>query len=175
MQNVLGLFDQIIVENRLQPDEIEEVTVILNLLAELPAWKNEDIRSHVDIQFNTPFIFALVANRVKAGPLWQTDGILNDKRVREFMNKVKVLTSLDREAIGQPQVKVVALKDNEQKTYSQSGLSANMEMSEKDLIDKFRRNASGLIEEKNVDEAIDLLLGLEDVKNISSLFKVVSS
>jgi hypothetical protein len=50
-----------------------------------------------------------------------------------------------------------------------------MEMSEKDLIDKFRRNASGLIEEKNVDEAIDLLLGLEYVKNISSLFKVVSS
>jgi 2-methylcitrate dehydratase PrpD len=175
MQNVLGLFDQIIAENRLQPDEIEEVTVILNLLAELPAWKNEDIRSHVDIQFNTPFIFALVANRVKAGPLWQSDGILNDERVREFMNKVKVLTSLDREAIGQPQVKVVALKDNEQKIYSQSGLSANMEMSEKDLIDKFRRNASGLIEEKNVDEAIDLLLGLEDVKNISSLFKVVSS
>ena len=49
-----------------------------------------------------------------------------------------------------------------------------MEMSEKDLIDKFRRNACGLIEEKKVDEAIGLLSGLEDVKNISSLFKVVS-
>jgi hypothetical protein len=116
-----------------------------------------------------------VANRIKAGPLWQTDGILYDESVREFVNKVKVLTSLDREATGQPQVKVVALKDNERKTYSQSGLSANMEMSEEDLIDKFRRNACGLIEEKNLDEAIGLLSGLEDVKNISSLLRIVSS
>ena len=174
MQNGLGLFDQIIGENRLQPDEIEEVTVILNLLVELPAWKNEDIRSHIDIQFSTPFVFALVANRVEAGPLWQTDRILNNEVIRDFMNKVKVMTSLDREAIGQPQVKVAVLRDNKQKTYSQSGLSAFVEMSEKDLIDKFRRNVASLMEEKKVDEALDLLLGLEDVKNISVLLKLLA-
>ena len=172
MQNALGLFDSILEENNLQPEEIKEVTVVLNPLADLPAWKNEDIRSHTDIQFSTPFLFALAANRIEPGPLWQTDRILNDEGIRGFASKVKVMTTLDREAAGKPQVMVVALKENEHKIYSQNGLSVKMDMTEKDLMDKFRRNAAGLITEKNVDEAIDLLLGLEDVKNISSLLRL---
>ncbi|MBN2420004.1 MAG: MmgE/PrpD family protein, partial [Deltaproteobacteria bacterium] len=172
MQNGIALFDRILEENNLHPDEIKEVTVVLNPLADLPAWKNRDILSHTDIQFSTPFLFALAANRIEPGPLWQTDRILNDERIREFADKVKVMTTLDREAIGKPQVMVVALKENEQKIYSQNGLSVKMDMTEKDLVDKFRRNAAGLIEERNVDEAIDLLLCLENVKNISSLLRL---
>jgi 2-methylcitrate dehydratase len=47
------------------------------------------------------------------------------------------------------------------------------EMSEERLIDKFKRNAQGIIGESKASEAIDALLGLKKQEDISMLMKLL--
>jgi 2-methylcitrate dehydratase PrpD len=171
MQNVLGLFHQIIMANDLYPEHIKEAIVVINPLGELPAWKNPDVRSHVDIQFNTAFLFSLLAHRVEIGPLWQTEDVVRSNGIREFARKVKVFTHLDKESEGKPDVTVVASVEGDQKIFSGRGLSMATEMSEEKLIDKFKRNARGITGESKASESIDVILGLEAQEDISVLMK----
>jgi 2-methylcitrate dehydratase PrpD len=118
MQNVLGLFDEIITANDLYPEDIKEVVVVINALGDLPAWKNSDVSSHVDIQFNTAFLFSLLAHRVETGPLWQDKKVLSSHRIGEFKKKVKVFTNLDKESEGKPNVTVATSREEGQNIYS---------------------------------------------------------
>ena len=173
MQNGLGLFDEIITANELHPEHIKEVIVVLNPLGELPAWKNPDVNSHIDIQFNTAFLFSLLAHRVQAGPLRQSEEVVRSDKIRGFTEKVKILTHLDKEAEGIPDVTVVTSAEKGKKAYSGRGLSKASEMSEGGLIDKFRRNVQGVIGESKARESIEAILGLEEQKDISTLMKLL--
>jgi 2-methylcitrate dehydratase PrpD len=169
MQNVLGLFHQIITAHDLYPEHIKEVIVIINPLGELPAWKNPEVSSHVDIQFNTAFLFSLLAHRIEVGPLWQSEEVLRNKRIGEFAKKVKIFTPLDKDSEGRPDVTVIASVEGDQKIYSERGLSLAINMSKGGLIDKFKRNVQGITGESKAREAIDVILGLEEQENISML------
>jgi 2-methylcitrate dehydratase PrpD len=171
MQNVLGLFHQIITANDLYPEHIKEVTVVINPLGELPAWKNPDVSSHVDIQFNTAFLFSLLGHRIEIGPLWQSEEVLSNNRIEEFAKKVKIFTHLDKESEGKPDVTVVTSGGEDRRIYSERGLSLATEMSEERLIDKFKRNAEGIIGESKASESIDVILELEEQEDISMLMK----
>ena len=173
MQNVLGLFHQVIRANDLAPEQISEVIVVINPLGELPAWKNPKVRSHVDIQFNTAFLFSLLANGVEVGPLWQSKEVLGSDKIGKFAEKVKILTPLDRESEGKPDVTVVVSVRGDRKVYSERGLSMATEMSEERLIDKFKRNVQGITGESKASEAINVLLGLEEQEDISVLMKLL--
>ncbi|NNG06275.1 MAG: hypothetical protein HKM90_00960 [Desulfobacteraceae bacterium] len=173
MQNVLGLFHQMITANDLYPEHIKEVIVVINPLGELPAWKNPDVSSHLDIQFNTAFLFSLLAHRVEIGPLWQSEEVLRSTRIGEFAKKVRMLTHLDKESEGKPDVTVVTSGEAGQKIYSERGLSMATEMSQERLIDKFKRNAQGITGESKTRESIDVILGLEEQEDISMLMKLL--
>ncbi|MBN2126436.1 MAG: MmgE/PrpD family protein, partial [Deltaproteobacteria bacterium] len=71
MQNGLALFSSLLEEHELQPEDIVSVRVKQNLLAELPVWRSERVTSHIDAQFNVPFVFAAAALRIEPGPRWQ--------------------------------------------------------------------------------------------------------
>jgi 2-methylcitrate dehydratase PrpD len=173
MQNVLGLFHQVITANDLTPEHIKEVIVVINPLGELPAWKNPEVRSHEDIQFNTAFLFSLLAHRVEIGPLWQSEEVLLSTRIREFARKVKILTHLDKESEGKPDVTVVAFVEGDQKIYSERGLSMVTEMPGERLVNKFKRNVQGIIGESKASESIDVILGLEAQEDISMLMRLL--
>ncbi|NIR14317.1 MAG: MmgE/PrpD family protein [Desulfobacterales bacterium] len=173
MQNVLGLFHQVITANDLTPEHIKEVIVVINPLGELPAWKNPEVSSHVDIQFNTAFLFSLLAHRVEIGPLWQSEEVLRSNRIGEFAKKVKILTHLDKESEGKPDVTVVTSGEADQKIYSERGLSMATEMSGERLVDKFKRNVQGIIGESKASESIDVILGLEAQEDISMLMRLL--
>lgn len=169
MQNGLSLFERIILSNDLHPDQIRDVTVVMNPLGALPAWQNKDVSSHLDIQFSPPYVFAILAHRVEPGPLWQDKDVLTNGDIRRFCDKVRILTSLDREAMGQPEVSVTALSNEGIKTYSDSGMSQAVMMSDRQLKDKFKINALTVIGEKMADEAVDALLDLERADMISTV------
>ena len=173
MQNGLGLFQQILDSNNLFTEDIEEVTVVLNPLGALPAWKNRNIDTHVDIQFSTPFLFSLLAHRVKAGPLWQSEGVLKDDAIRKFAQKIKVLTTLDKEAEGHAEITVISSGKRGKKVYRESGFSMAVAMSEERLIDKFRTNANEVIGPEKTQRAVDTILGLEDLEDISLLMDLL--
>ncbi|MGD9040777.1 MAG: MmgE/PrpD family protein [Desulfobacteraceae bacterium] len=173
MQNVLGLFHQIITANDFYPEHIKEVIVIINPLGELPAWKNPEVSSHVDIQFNTAFLFSLLAHRIEVGPLWQSEEVLRNNRIGEFAKKVKIFTHLDKDSEGKPNVTVETSGETDKKIYSERGLSMGTKMSEERLIDKFKRNTEGIIGESKASESIDVILELEEQEDISMLMDLL--
>ena len=173
MQNVLGLFHEIITANDLTPEHINEVIVVINPLGELPAWKNPDVNSHLDIQFNTAFLFSLLAHRVEVGPSWQSEEVVGSKKIGEFAKKVKILTHLDKASEGKPDVTVVTSGEAEQKIYSERGLSTATQMSQERLIDKFKRNVQGITGESKTNASIDVILGLEEQEDISMLMELL--
>jgi hypothetical protein len=114
-----------------------------------------------------------LAHRVEIGPLWQSEEVLGSNRIGEFAEKVKILTHLDKESEGKPDVTVVVSGGGDQKIYSERGLSLATEMSEERLIDKFKRNVQGITGESRAIEAIDVIMGLEEQEDISMLMKLL--
>jgi hypothetical protein len=118
-------------------------------------------------------VISLLAHRVEIGPLWQSEEVLRSKRIGEFAKKVRMLTHLDKESEGKPDVTVVTSGEAGQKIYSERGLSMATEMSQERLIDKFKRNAQGITGEAKTSESIDVILGLEEQEDISMLMKLL--
>ena len=86
MQNTLAHFQDILTEKDIHPEEIAELNVKLNLLAELPVWRSKKVENHIDAQFNIPYVFSVLANKVEIGPSWQAPEILKERQVTQFMN-----------------------------------------------------------------------------------------
>jgi 2-methylcitrate dehydratase PrpD len=170
MQNALSHFQHILTERNVQPEDIVEVKVKLGLLVELPAWKSNRLENHTDAQFNVPFVFSALAHRVEIGPSWQTPETLKNKDILEFMKRVKVLTQLDEEARGNPEVEVVVESGKNRRSYTKRGSAIGFPMEEAALIEKFTRNARQMLSEEETKEAISSILGLEELEDVSKLF-----
>jgi len=170
MQNTVAHFLGIITQYDLNPDDITEVIVKLNLLAKLPAWRTTQIETHVGLQFSVPYIFSIVAHRIEIGPSWQMPEIFNHQGIAEFTSKVKVITDLDDAAGQRPDVEVVTGTGPVRKTYAKSGLALGHEMTDTELVDKFRRNTCSILDECQIQRAISLIQTLEDCNDITELF-----
>ena len=174
MQNTLAHFYSIITQYDLNPDNITEVTVKLNLLAELPVWRTTQIETHVGLQFSVPYIFSIAAHRIEIGPSWQMPEILRDQGVAEFTSKVKVVTDLDDEPRQRPDVEVVTGTGTSRKTYSKTGLALAHQMKDTKLIEKFKRNTRSILDQSQIQKAISLIQTLEDCNDITDLFACIS-
>lgn len=174
MQNALAHFHAIINENNLSPKEITKLTVKLNLLAELPVWQTTHIESHIDVQFSVPLVFSVAAQHIEAGPSWQVPEILRDQRITKFMSKIKVVTDLDDDAHERPDVEVVVGTGATRKVYSKRGIALIHEMTDTELIEKFKRNTHSILDENKVQKTVATIQNLEDISDITELFILIS-
>ena len=174
MQNALALFSDILTERDLSPDDITALTIKLNPLAELPLWRNERIENHVDAQFNTPYVFAAVANRLEIGPSWQMEEAFNDDGITRFMKKVRVVTDLDNHTRRRPQVEVTVGKGTAKKVFSGDGVARSLIMDDKVLAEKFRKNTRTILAEEQTEKAISLIFRLEHCTRIAELISCLS-
>ncbi|MBW2341895.1 MAG: MmgE/PrpD family protein [Deltaproteobacteria bacterium] len=174
MQNSLAHFHSIIAQYDLNPDDMTEVIVKLNLLAELPAWQTTQIETHVGLQFSVPYIFSIAAHRIEIGPSWQMPEIFTHQGIAKFTSKVKVITDLDDEAGQRPDVEVVTGTGPARKTYSKKGLALAHQMTDTELIDKFKRNTRSILGQSQIQKAIAVIQTLEDCNDITDLFACTS-
>ena len=174
MQNTLAHFHSIITQYDLNPDDITEVIVKLNLLAELPVWQTTQIETHVGLQFSVPYIFSIAAHRIEIGPSWQMPEILRHQEIAEFTSKVKVITDLDDETRQRPDVEVVTGTGPTRKTYSKTGLALRHVMTDTELVDKFERNTCSILDQSQIQKTIAVIQTLEDCNDITELFACIS-
>ncbi|UCG66603.1 MAG: MmgE/PrpD family protein [Deltaproteobacteria bacterium] len=174
MQNTLAHFHSIITQNDLDHQDITEVIVKLNLLAELPVWRTTQIETHVGLQFSVSYIFSIAAHRIEIGPSWQMPEIFTHQGIAEFTSKVKVITDLDDEAHQRPDVEVVTGTGPARKTYSKKGIALGHQMTDTELVDKFKRNTHSILNQDQIQEAITLIQTLEDCNDITQLFACIS-
>jgi 2-methylcitrate dehydratase PrpD len=170
MQNVLAHVHAIVTEHDLRPGDIDGMTVRLNALAELPAWKMTSLSTHIDVQFSVPFVLSLVTHRIEPGPSWQVPETMKDEGIIRFMEKVTIITDLDDDARHRPDVEITVGTGTARKVYEKRGLAPGHATTDTELFEKFKGNTGAFLNEAGIQKIVDVIQNLEHCSDIAQLF-----
>jgi 2-methylcitrate dehydratase PrpD len=176
-------------ENQLTAKDIDSIKVGMALpVLDLPdnVWLNRDVRSHLDAQFSAPYLYAAAAHGVRGKYEWQDPKNFKDSRILNFMDRVSInvwMPDCPNMSEGDPHAlsysMIVTTKDGKtykkEKVYTRddSDIMSKGLTPDDELFKKFKENASIKLSQEKVDKAANLLVDLENVKNISELMKCV--
>lgn len=185
LHSALERFSEIIEENNLFPEDIEKVEAWLDPLTDNPRFRNIEVESQMEAQFSVPWVFAVRTHRVPIGADWQDLATIKNPKIREFMAKVsinphpdfgKVLLEDSSRWIARVEVKAKG------KSFVAEGASVKgrpfpeeTRATDENLAEKFRHNASKILPWHEIDKAVQAILHLEEMENISELMKLVCS
>jgi len=180
MAPILDRFIQIIEENNLNPEDIEKVEytpvpVITNRM-----WVENELRTEEDYGFHGPYLVSCAAYRVKAIDYVKKE-IQNDRKIRDFMKKVKIL-ELD------PDFGKVSLQDPEHyvrylhiivyakgKVFRMTNRvvdwswNSEARATDDELTNKFREVVDGFLPSDKTEKAIQSLFNLEGIGDMNEL------
>ena len=185
MHSGLDSFIKIVEENKLMPEEIEKVTLLLDPLTDKPLWHNRDIKTHVDAQFSVPYVFAVAAHRIRSGVDWQSPSTITNPDIRGFMNKVsfqphpqfdEIMLKGRMSSLSKVEVVSRGRTFSEEKGWMK-GDSAPEEarMTDEELEQKFRNNAHGVPAADRIDKIVNLIFGLDKVEDVRKLTRSLVS
>jgi 2-methylcitrate dehydratase PrpD len=177
MHPALDILSAIIAKFDLKPENIKEINVVLNLLAELELWKNRDIKTHIEAQFSAAYVFSLVCHRVEAGYKWQIPQTYNDPKILDFMEKINIFTpaSPDYEK-KENGVEVIAYdnKTKKEKRYTERDVWASIyQINDQELYEKFISNAREVIPAEKARKVFKTILTLDELDDVSKLMHLV--
>lgn len=192
-QAPLDVFSKIIEDNNLQPDEISDVLVKIEAFMGLPKYTNTEPHDHIEYAASMPFCIATAAYRLKLGPGWQSKKAMSDPAINAFMKKVRhgvnpkaeELRRKDIEIDGYPAVRhrpAIVEVQARGKTFTLETEHANWlsfgfekyRPTDEGLAKKFRANAEIVIDDKKAQQAIDTILNLEKVEDVSGLMQTLA-
>lgn len=166
--------------NNLMPEEIESIKAYCHPTVEQPCFTNPAVENIVDAQFNSKYVLSVVAHRVRIGVEWQDAETMKNPKILEFMKRVTCVGHpeygkqfLRDPAISLHKVEVVARGNTftEERTKIRGTPDTEFAMTRQELIDKFQHNASRILSQPKIDSAVNSLLNLEKLTNISELMK----
>ena len=167
-------FIKLIDENNLKADDIDEVSIriAIPLLRDANSvFYNREIKTGIDAQFSAPFLFAAAACGIRESYKWQDSASISDPRILKFMDKVSVGEWNEYPKIGGTvpniipysiEIRAKGKRFGDQKTISnkQGNMQENTWMTDKELLEKFRINASRILPSSKIDRAASLILGI---------------
>ena len=178
MHGALDIFCEIIKRFDIKPEEVKELNVVLNMLAELSLWKNRTIENHVDAQFSTAYVFAVAAHQIELGHKWQAEETVKSPEIAAFMKKINVFTPASNQYDEKKAVVEVIVQDNntrEGKRYTERDVRhVSGVMNDKELCAKFETNAEGILSPQKIEDALRTILSLEKVDDIARLMGLFS-
>lgn len=186
----LDCFMKIIEEQNLLPRDIDQVRLWLTPVVDLPLCTNREIRTQIDAQFSTAYIFAVAAHRIKFID-WQDLDTIQNPEIRDFMNKViwqpypdwgKLVLEDPRRFPAKAEVVSGEKRFEEENLYPKrifsitefGSVPEEARTTDEELIKKFRSSAFRVLPWGRIDEAIECIFELEELENISLLTKLVS-
>ena len=182
MHGPLDCFVSIIDKNNITTEEIDGITVFGNPEMLKGAHVSE-IKHNVEAQFNARYIFSCAAHRIRLED-WQIWDTMSDAKILKFMNKVSIkrypdwkeLTQKDRKRLwgGAVEVSARGKTFREERMYPKGTALPGFEMTDIELVDKFRSSASSILTQDKIDAAIKYLLELESVEDVRELMKQVT-
>jgi len=177
-------------ENEINPDEIDEITVMGSPQILTPNRSQTEIISNEDAQFSPRAAAALAAYYGNdPGPHWLLPSTYNNARIAEFMKKVKLEIHPDAEAaitdaakagklqgfFGTTVKAIVGDKEFVAEVTSAKGTAKNP-LTEKEIIRKFKNNAGySVVKSRNIEIVIEKIQNLEEVPDITELMKLLVS
>jgi 2-methylcitrate dehydratase PrpD len=89
-QSSANVFQKLIAELDLKPQEMEEVEIRVETIGTLPASVSTEPADHVEAASSAPYLLAVIAHRIPRGPGLQAQSVIDDPKIRAFMKKVRV-------------------------------------------------------------------------------------
>jgi 2-methylcitrate dehydratase PrpD len=192
-QSSANIFQELITELDLTPEEIEEVVIKVETIGTLPAYVNADPTDHVEAASSAPYILAVIAHRIKRGPGLQAQSVIDDPKIRAFMKKVQVGLNPRCEILRHRDITVegrayarhrpgyIAIKARGQ-VFERTAdfcdwlsMDPDYRASDEALAGKFRANAEIVLSTARTEQAIELILDLDKLDDLSPLFEALSN
>jgi 2-methylcitrate dehydratase PrpD len=183
LHTALDCLYSIIDQNNLMPEDIDSIKAFCHPTVEYPAFTNREIINIVDAQFSAAYVFAVAAHRLRTGIEWQDPDTMTNPKIVEFMGRItcQAHPGFGKQRQKDPtsdlsKVEVVAKgkKYVEERTHFRGTSSTDASITETELVEKFRHNASRILTHDKIESAIDTLLNLEKLPDISELMKQVT-
>lgn len=191
-QSSLNLFADLIEEQDLQPWEMDEVVMDIEEMGTLPAYVDKAPQDHVNAASSAPYALAVVAHRIRRGPGMQTRPVIEDPRIRAFMQKTRIgvnprcdeLRYRDITVEGRPYprhrpgyIRVTArgqIFERSADFCDWFSIDPAFRPSNEALAGKFRDNAGIILSPDRTERAIDLILDLEKLETLAPLVDALS-
>lgn len=184
MQEPLDCLSAIIDENRLVPEEIEEIKVWLDPLSEKPLWRSRRIENEVRAQFSVPYVTAVAVHGFSLGAEWQDPATRKNPKILSFMSKISFASHPDygRAALKNPGARMARVDVRArgrtytvERSYARgSGSPEIARPRDQRLEEKFRHNASALLPPDKVDGAVRSIWNVEKLENVSFLMDTLA-
>ncbi len=108
----------------------------------------------------------MAVNGITKGVEWQDLEMVKSPRILEFAKKISYQAYPE---FGQKQISVAEIVARNHIFREEKPFAEVTKLTEADLIDKYRHNASGILSRQKIDNSIDTILNLGKVKNIRDL------
>lgn len=175
----------LIEENDIKPKEIEGIKAWVEGFCMEPVWLNRTIESPTDAQFSVAHCLSLAAHRIPPGPRWQDVETVMNPSILKMMDKVTFdvhpdyVKSIKENPASRPskiEVKARGKVFTEERLYPKGSPSPIPETSTTvdELVAKFKNNAQRMLLQHKIDSAVNAMLSLEDMDDISELMELVS-
>ncbi|GAH82410.1 unnamed protein product, partial [marine sediment metagenome] len=180
---------KIIEEQRINPDDINKISVKGDPLMQTPNRMGREIKSFADAQFSNAYNFALAAYYgSRPSPAWQMPSTFSDPRIKRLMSKVMVEShpQFDEFATNRIKAGKIPVMWSSLVEVVANGKTFTMEVSaprgsrdnpatETELIDKFRTNASySIVKTGKGDELTETIGHLEEIDDVCKLFTLLT-
>jgi len=141
-------------------------------------FKKREINSVLDIQFSIPNVFAIAANRLPVGMEWQDLDRVKTPEILDFARKVSFhFYPEENKNLKINTVEVLArgkVYKGEVKTGVRGSPIKGLQMTDEELAEKFRHNASRILTRDKVEGAIKTIFELEKTRNIQGLIPLIT-
>ena len=175
---LVGILDT----NGIRTSEIEAIRAWGEGHVERACWTTKAINDPVEAQFSTAHGLAVGAQRLTNSKVWQSPEVVFAPDVLGLMNKVTFYVHPDwaSSIVNDPGARPSRVEvDARGQTFSATlrypkgtpGAAGGLAMSDEELAEKFRLNALGVLDPDVTEEAIELLMNLETVDDVSVLMR----
>jgi 2-methylcitrate dehydratase PrpD len=170
----LDCFYEILEKNNLQPEEIEKVHIFGRVGMDHPLYGNKEIKSIADAEFNPRYFFSAAAYRIPVGVDWVDATTMANPEILRFMDKVTFEENRKPNMPSRCDVTAGGKIFTSEKEFSHGTVGTPAAITDDELIEKFRHNASRALGQDKTKRAVQAFLKLEEIENISKLMKEVT-
>ncbi len=168
----------LIEEHNIKPEEVDRIdcgvsyTTPLSLIHPNP-------KTGLEGQFSMGFCIAVALVDRKVGLRQFTDEKVNDPRVQSLMRKFHLYIRLDLKGVESSSSNACTLKvrmrsgEEYTKSVDKNKGSAQNPLSKKEQVNKFRDCARSVLSESQMDQCLDLIEHMEELKKISQLTDII--
>ena len=176
----MGLMLDLILKHDIRPEQVRKVSVGVNRQNTNALLHNRPT-TELQAKFSMQFCMAILLLRRKAGLAEFTDAVVNRPEVKAMIGKIDYGVHPDAEAAGYE--KMTTIIDIELANGRRIGGRADFgkgspanPMSDRELAGKFRECAAwGRLPKANAEKVIELVFGLDKLKDIRALTRLLAS